>query len=93
LGTGGQSTPWSTAVLAEIYLLKFEAAVRAAKEAPITTPAARFVPASVSATRACGGIRRPDSAARLQLGGPFDSEQFSSTPRTCGRFRGILSVL
>jgi hypothetical protein len=35
-GTGGQSTPWSTAVLAEIYLLKLEAAVRAAKEAATT---------------------------------------------------------
>ena len=39
-----QSTPWSTAMLAEIYLLKLEAAVRAAKEAattPVTLPAAK----------------------------------------------------
>jgi hypothetical protein len=39
-------------VLAEIYLLKFEAAVRAAKEAPITAPAARFVPVILPVAKA-----------------------------------------
>jgi hypothetical protein len=34
--TNRQSTSWSTAMLAEIYLLKLEAAVRAAKEAATT---------------------------------------------------------
>ncbi len=38
-------------MLAEIYLLKFEAAVRAAKEAPITA-AARFVPVTLPVAKA-----------------------------------------
>jgi len=47
-------------MLAEIYLLKLEAAVRAAKEAATTASTSRFVPPRrpnpplVSATTACG---------------------------------------
>ena len=44
-----QSTPWSTAMLAEIYLLKLEAAVRAAKETATTASTSRFVPVTLPA--------------------------------------------
>jgi hypothetical protein len=47
-----QSTPWSTAILAEIYLLKLEAAVRAAKEAATTAATSRFVPVTFPAAKA-----------------------------------------
>jgi hypothetical protein len=33
------------------------------------------------------------SEGRGQAGWRLDSERFRSTPRTCGRFRGILSLL
>jgi hypothetical protein len=32
------------------------------------------------------------SEGRGQAGWRLDSERFRSTPRTCGRFRGILSL-
>jgi hypothetical protein len=44
--------PWSTAMLAEIYLLKLEAAVRAAKEAATTASTSRFVPVTLPAAKA-----------------------------------------
>ena len=47
LPTNRQSTPWSTAMLAEIYRLKLEAAVRAAKEAATTASTSRFVPVTL----------------------------------------------
>jgi hypothetical protein len=50
--TNRQSTPWSTAMLAEIYLLKLEAAVRAAKEAATTASTSRFVPVTLPAAKA-----------------------------------------
>jgi len=50
-----------------------------------------------------GDARGRDNAVRGELAavkgvddGPgrrLDSERFSATPRTCGRFRGILSLL
>ena len=52
LPTNRQSTPWSTAMLAEIYLLKLEAAVRAAKEAATTASTSRFVPVTLPAAKA-----------------------------------------
>ena len=69
-------------MLAEIYLLKLEAAVRAAKEAAITASTSRFVP---------GLPRRPNPAFHRALAtcppaarrAPPDSEQFRSVPRTC----------
>jgi hypothetical protein len=39
-------------MLAEIYLLKLEAAVRAAKEAATTAPISRFVPVILPAAKA-----------------------------------------
>ena len=42
----------STAMLAEIYLLKLEAAVRAAKEAATTASTSRFVPVTLPAGKA-----------------------------------------
>ena len=39
-------------MLAEIYLLKLEAAVRAAKEAATTAPTSRFVPVTLPAAEA-----------------------------------------
>ena len=42
----------STAMLAEIYLLKLEAAVRAAKEAATTASSSRFVPVILPAAKA-----------------------------------------
>ena len=50
--TNRQSTPWSTAMLAETYLLKLEAAVRAAKEAASTASTSRFVPVILPAAKA-----------------------------------------
>jgi hypothetical protein len=47
-----QSTPWSTAMLAQIYLLKLEAAVRAAKEAATAASTLRFVPVTLPAAKA-----------------------------------------
>src|SRR5438132_14368646 len=47
-----QSAPWSTAMLAEIYLLKLEAAVRAAKELATTASASRFVPVTIPVAKA-----------------------------------------
>jgi hypothetical protein len=44
----GRAQPWSTAMLADIYLLKLEAAVRAAKEAATS----RFVPITIPAAKA-----------------------------------------
>ena len=44
--------PWSTAMLAEIYLLKLEVAVRAAKEAATTASTLRFVPVTLPAGKA-----------------------------------------
>jgi hypothetical protein len=52
LPTNRQSTPWSTAMLAEIYLLRLEAAVRAAKEAAATASTSRFVPVTLPAAKA-----------------------------------------
>jgi hypothetical protein len=52
LPTNRQSTPWSTAMLAEIYLLKLEAAVRAAKETATTASTSRFVPVTLPAAKA-----------------------------------------
>jgi hypothetical protein len=52
LPTNRQSTPWSTAMLAEIYLLKLEVAVRAAKEAATTASTLRFVPVTLPAGKA-----------------------------------------
>ena len=49
LPTNRQSTPWSTAMLAEIYLLTLEAAVRAAKETATTASTSRFVPVTLPA--------------------------------------------
>ena len=43
---------WSTAMLAEIYLLKLEAAVRAVKEAATAAPTSRFVPVTLPAAKA-----------------------------------------
>jgi hypothetical protein len=39
-------------MLAEIYLLKLEAAVRAAKEAVTTAPTSRFVPVAIPVAKA-----------------------------------------
>ena len=39
-------------MLAEIYLLKLEAAVRAAKEAATTAPTSRFAPVTLPAGKA-----------------------------------------
>jgi hypothetical protein len=41
-----------------------------------------------------GGVREElaVSEGRGQAGWRLDSERFRSTPRTCGRFRGILSL-
>jgi|SRR5262245_820722 len=47
-----QSRPWSTAMLAEIYILRLEAAARAAKEAAATSSGSRFVPITLSAAKA-----------------------------------------
>ena len=44
--------PARTAMLAEIYLLKLEAAVRAAKEAATTASTSRFVPVTLPAAKA-----------------------------------------
>jgi len=52
LPTNRQSTPWSTAMLAEIYLLKLAAAVRAAKEAATTASTSWFVPVTLPAAKA-----------------------------------------
>ena len=40
--------PWSTAMLAEIFMLRLEAAARAAKEAP---PPSQFVPITLAAAK------------------------------------------
>ena len=42
----------AAAILAEIYLLKLEAAVRAAKEAATTASTSRFVPVTLQAAKA-----------------------------------------
>ena len=42
----------STAMLAEIYILRLEAAVRAAKEAATTVSTSRFVPVTLPAAKA-----------------------------------------
>ena len=47
-------------MLAEIYLLKLEAAVRAAKEAATTASTSRFVPVTLPA---CQGVLIPPSIA------------------------------
>jgi hypothetical protein len=52
LPTNRQSTPWSRAMLAEIYLLKLEAGVSAAKEAATTGPTSHFVPVTLPAAKA-----------------------------------------
>jgi hypothetical protein len=39
-------------MLAEIFILKLEAAVRAAKEAATTAPTSRFVPVTLTAAKA-----------------------------------------
>jgi hypothetical protein len=52
LATNRQSTPWSAAMLAKIYLLKLEAAVRGAKEAVTTASTSRFVPVTLPAAKA-----------------------------------------
>jgi hypothetical protein len=46
-------------MLAEIYLLKLEAAVRAAKEAATTASTSRFVPVTLG----CQGVLTPPSIA------------------------------
>jgi hypothetical protein len=48
----GQSTPWSTAMLAESYLLKLEAAVRSAKEAATMAATSRLVSVTLPADKA-----------------------------------------
>jgi hypothetical protein len=46
-----QGKPWSTAVLAEIFMLRLETAARAAKEAaPVSN--SQFVPITLPAARA-----------------------------------------
>jgi hypothetical protein len=47
-------------MLAEIYLLKFEAAVRAAKEAATIVSTSRFVPVTLTG---CQGVLTPPSIA------------------------------
>jgi len=42
---------WRTAMLAEIFMVRLEAAARAAKEAAATTPS-RFVPITLPAAKA-----------------------------------------
>ena len=68
LRTNRQSTPWSTAMLAEIYLLKLEAAVRVAKEAATAASTSRFVPAALLAAKACARAAG-ENADHVSVGG------------------------
>jgi hypothetical protein len=47
--TNRQSTPWEHGHAGEIFILKLEAAVRAAKEAATTAATSRFVPVTLPA--------------------------------------------
>ena len=48
-----QSEPWSMAMLAEIYMLRLEAAARAAKET------ARFIPITLPVVKAFNPLQAP----------------------------------
>ena len=60
-------------MLAEIYLLKLEAAVRAAKEAATTAPTSRFVPVTLPAAEAPAFHR----ALSLEMGPPHPQAERS----------------
>src|SRR5262252_7197774 len=79
-------------MLAEIYLLKLEAAVRAAKEAPTTASTSRFVPVTLPAAKANPAFHRTVAICPPQLGAPSDSEQFRHAPRTCRGVGGKLRM-
>ena len=74
-----QSEPWSMAMLAEIYILRLEAAARAAKET------ARFIPIALPVVKApLPSIRESSSAkpGRVSMGlGPLT---MGSGPLTAG---------
>jgi hypothetical protein len=58
-------------MLAEVYLLKLEAAVRAAKEAATTTSTSRFVPVTLPAGKASiPAFHRVLAICPPQLGAP-----------------------
>jgi hypothetical protein len=76
-------------MLAEIYLLKLEVAVRAAKEPATTASTSRFVPVTLPAGKA-SNPRLPSRSRHLPAAArrtPSDSEQFSSTPKDLPRGR------
>jgi hypothetical protein len=73
-------------VLAEIYLLKLEAAVRAAMEAATTAATSRFVPVTLPAAKASPNpaFHRALAICPPQLGAPVGFRNISEpVPRTC----------
>ena len=80
-------------MLAEIYLLKLEAVVRAAKEAATTASTSRFVPVTYRLRRPNPVFHRALAICAPQLRRtPSDSERFRSAPRTCHGVGGRLTM-
>jgi hypothetical protein len=75
-------------MLAEIYLLKLEAAVRAAKEAATTAAASRFVPVTFPAPRRPNpAFQRALAICPPQPGAPLGFRTIQACPKDLPRCR------